>query len=69
MTKQAKEKQPVYIGNKGTNEFHSVKRHKPECNFDAITPENRVGFKRGRDALAARFDACAYCARHWKSRH
>jgi len=64
----ARKVEPVYVGNKSTKEFHSVKRHKPECNFDAITADNRVEFKRGRDAIGAGFDACAHCAKHWKSR-
>jgi len=59
---------PIYVGDKKTKEFHSIKRQKPECNVKRITAANRVEFKRGKDAVAAEFDACAHCSRYWKSR-
>jgi hypothetical protein len=57
---------PVYIGNPQTKEFHSIKRQKPDCNVKRI--KKAVAFKRGRDAVAAGYDACGHCALHWKSR-
>lgn len=57
-----------YVGNKATKEFHRLAAIKPECNFDSIKPENKVEFKRGRDAKAKGFDACAFCQSYWKSR-
>ena len=56
----------VYVGNPKTKEFHSVKRQKPDCNVKLI--KKPVEFKRGRDAIAAGFDACGHCSRYWKSR-
>lgn len=59
---------PVYVGDKRTKEFHSIKRQKPQCNVKRITSKHQVMFQRGRDAKDANFDACFFCARHWKSR-
>ncbi len=61
-------KAAVYVGNKATKEFHSIKRQKPECNVGLIATPNRVEFKRGKDAVAAGLDACGHCSRYWKSR-
>jgi len=58
----------TYVANKSTREFHSIRRQKPECNVKEITEENRVEFKRGKDAVAAKFDACGHCSKYWKSR-
>jgi len=58
----------LYIGDKKTKEFHSLKRQKPECNVKRITAANCIYFKRGSDAKAAKYDACAHCTRYWKSK-
>jgi len=61
-------KKPIYIGDKATKEFHSIKRQKPECNVKLITKENKVMFLRGRDAIKDGYDACGWCSAYWKSR-
>lgn len=58
----------TYIGDKRTKEFHSVKRQKPQCNVKRITKKHMILFMTGRDAKNDGYDACAHCARHWKSR-
>ncbi len=57
----------IYVGNPETKEFHSAKRHKPECNLKRI--RRPVEFSTGRAARKAGFDACGHCTRYWKSRH
>jgi hypothetical protein len=59
----------IYLGDSQTKEFHSIKRQKPECNVKLITAKREVRFSRGKDAIAAGYDACAHCSRYWKSRH
>ena len=56
----------IYLGNPQTKEFHSAKRHKPECNMRQI--KNPVEFSTGRAAKKQNYDACAHCTRYWKSR-
>lgn len=58
----------AYIGNKKKKEFHRVKSVKPDCNFDKITPKNRVEFDRGRDAIKAGYDPCFKCNRYFDSK-
>lgn len=59
-------KNPVYRGNIQSKEFHSIRRHKPQCNFDKI--KERVEFRTGRQARAAGYDACFYCCTYWRSK-
>lgn len=65
-TKQASSR---YIANwserKKNREFHSLRRHKPDCNVNDI--KVAVYSQTGRDLREAGFDPCAKCCRHWKS--
>ena len=57
-----------YVANTHTKEFHSLKRHKPECNVLAIAAEHQQIFRTMKEAHDAGFDACAHCVKRYKSR-
>jgi len=50
-----------YLGNSSTRELHDLNNQKPACQIDEIRVDHRVSFKTQKEALALRYDYCAYC--------
>jgi hypothetical protein len=50
-----------YLGNSSTRELHDLNNQKSACKIDEIRPDHRVNFKTEKEALALKYDYCAYC--------
>lgn len=50
-----------YLGNSKAREVHDLKNAKRQCQVDKIPADHRVAFRTLREAVAAKYDYCAYC--------
>jgi len=50
-----------YLGNSSTRELHDLNNQKPGCQIDEIRVDHRINFKTQKEALALKYDFCAYC--------
>ncbi len=58
-----------YIGNPHKREFHQrdPKRQTKNCQVGEV--KHQLPFRTGKLALAAGYDPCWYCCKHWTSTH
>jgi hypothetical protein len=50
-----------YLGNSHSRELHDLNNQQPACQIDEIRVDHGVGFNTQKEALALKYDFCAYC--------